>query len=375
MKIAQISPIWEKIPPKLYGGTGRIVYLTTEGLVKRGHKVTLFASADSQTSAELIPTAPRGLYDMGVPWTNISFPTFHIATAFDQAEKFDLIHMHLNLASDFLSLPLTERTKTPTIFTFHFRFKNKAEDKLKGTRRLLLKYRHLNFISISNSQRTLPLNFISTVYNAIQIEKFPFKEEPADDYLLWVGRVAEEKGAAEAIEVAKRCNKRLILAGKVDAQDKTLQKYYQEKVKPHIDNKKIKFIGELPRPKLAALYQNAQALIFPLNWDEPFGLVMPEAMACGTPVIAYNRGSVPELVIDGKTGFVVKSLERKAKSQAWDPKLKTVINKTDIEGMVEAVKRIGEIKRADCRRHVEERFSAEKMVEGYEKAYRKITRR
>ena len=360
MRIAQVAPIWNKIPPPLYGGTERVVHALTEGLVKRGHDVTLFASGDSETSARLVSTVPKSLYSMGVEWDNELYPMLHITNVYDQADKFDIIHMHLTLASDFLSFPLSVRETTPSVFTLHFRIKSEDEEIQSAYRRVFLKYKDLNFVSISNSQRTIPINFVSTVYNGIPIEDYTFSDVSKENYIAWIGRISAQKGTKEAITVAKRLGLPIRLTGKVDTQDKKLKAYFEKEVEPLIDNKNVKFSREMILEKKAEFYRNAKVFLFPLAWSEPFGLVMTEAMSCGTPVVAYSLGSVAEVVKDGVTGFVVPV-------------------EAGIEGLCRAVKRIYAMAPSEysamrhaCRRQVEEQFSVEKMIDGYEEVYKKI---
>jgi len=348
MKIAQVAPIWERVPPKKYGGSERVVYNLTEGLVKRGHQVTLFASGDSQTSAKLVATVPKSLREMGVPWENALYPLYHLAEAFEKADEFDILHTHLNTRQDYPILPFSRFIKTPVVSTTHMEYPTTPDrvDRLQ----LLKKYKNHPLVSISNAQRKIKgLNYVATVYNGIEINEFEFNEKPKN-YLMWLGRFSPSKGAKEAIELAKKTDQKLILAGKIDIYNKEYMEYYKKEIKPNLGQKQIIYLGEVGQKQKANLLKNAYALINLIQWDEPFGLVPVEAMACGTPVIATNRGSMPELIKDGETGFLVKTMDQ----------------------AISALKRINQISRRACREHVEKNFTVEKMVEGYERVYEKV---
>lgn len=355
MKIAQLSPLWLSLPPKKYGGTERIVYYLTEELVRRGHKVTLFASGDSKTKAKLVAGWPKCLlkeriHGKPIPWGNHVIPLLNISQAFEQAHEFDIIHAHEN--STGLSNFFSRLVKTPVVTTVHDDF---PVPKNKDRWAVFKKYKDNNYISISKSHqrlgKKLNLNFIGNVYNGIDLKFLKFNGK-AKNHLVWLGRSAPNKGAKEAIVIAKKAKEKLILAGRVDKNSPASLEYYHKYMKPYF-NKNIKYIGEIGDPQKGIFLGNAKALLFPIKWEEPFGLVMVEAMACGTPVIAFNKGSVPEIVKNGKTGFVVK----------------------DIKEAVEAIKRIDQIDRMECRKWVEKNFTIKKMVDDYEKLYYKILRK
>jgi len=339
-----IAPVYASIPPTKYGGTEYIIYILTEGLVKRGHKVTLFASGDSKTSAKLVSVCPRALKygklrDKIPEEDNNLYLLLNIAEALKTADNYDIIHDHNYYNTHFFESFI----KKPIIHTLHLELP--AKDKFPQRYNILIKYRKSHFVSISNSQRTIPqLNYVKTIYNGIDVKKFPFNKNPKD-YLIWVGKICKIKGTAEAIRVAKKTGKKLLLIGKIFEKE-----YFMNKIKPHIDGKKILYLGEMNRYKAANYVKNAIALLNPINWSEPFGLVMIESMACGTPVIAFNRGSVPELIVDGKTGFIVNNVNQMAK----------------------AVKKVDKINRTDCRDHVEKKFNVEKMVDEYIEVYKQI---
>jgi len=351
LRIAQIGTIWMPTPPALYGGTERIVYNLTEELVRRGHDVTLFATGDSKTSAKLESVYPHGLFqDSG--WSNHLYPMLHISNAFDRAKDFDIIHMHLNTRHDYISLVLADYIKNiaPTVFTTHFIYPLEGEKGREDRLAFLKKYRRHNFVTLSKAQATLDfLNYAGVVYNGLDFSDFKFNPKP-ENYLAWLGRFCHDKGTAEAIAVAKKTGMKLIMGGKIDWANEEYLKYYNEKVKPEIDGQQIVYLGELGDKEKIELLRNAKALLNPINWSEPFGLVTIEAMACGTPVIAFDRGPIREQIVEGRTGFIVKNIDE----------------------MAQAVGKIDQIDRAFCAKHANEKFSAKAMAEGYEEVYKKV---
>ncbi len=338
MKIAQIAPLFERVPPKLYGGTERVVAYLTDELVRRGHEVTLFASGDSVTRAKLVSVWPRALrLDPSVvdPWV---LTMAHIGTVYQQAGEFDVIHSH----TDYFPFSAARCVRTPTITTLHGRLD------LPELRVIYDLYPQMPLISISNSQRApmLNANWLATVYNGIPFESFALKSRPGD-YLAFLGRISPEKRADVCVEVAKKAGMKLKIAAKVDKVD---EDYYTQVIKPLLRDPSVEYIGEIDQKGKDEFLGNAYALLFPIDWPEPFGLVMAEAMATGTPVIATRFGSVPEVVEHGVTGFICDSVDE----------------------MVKACDRVDSIDRSCCRRRVQERFSVETMVDGYVKAYRKV---
>ncbi len=343
MKIAQIAPFEEPVPPKKYGGTERIVYHLTEELVQNGHNVVLFATGDSKTSAKLLPIFPRALRSIKIGQNlkaREAYKLIGLAKVIEilLKENFDIIHNHIG----WRFLPFIKILKTKVVTTLH------GPLDIGYQRFIYQKFPNSCYISISKNQREpLPkLNFVGNVYNGIDITSFPFKEK-SGNYLAFLGRMSPEKGPLEAIKIAKKMKMKLVMAAKIDIVDK---EYFSKKIKPLIDNRMIKFIGEVGHKKKVQLLQNAKATLVPINWREPFGLVLTESMACGTPVIAFKRGSVPEVVKDKKTGFIVKNIDE----------------------AVESLKKIDQIDRRDCRKWVEEKFTSEKMANGYEKIYSKV---
>lgn len=340
LKIAQIAPMWFPVPPEKYGGTERIISFITEGMIKKGHTVELFAPGNSKTKAKLTALSDKGIIEQGVAWTDYWWNVFNHAKAFERAEEFDIIHCHWHFMGSFFQ----RFTKTPVVHTLHNILK--PED---FRWQILKEYQNdFNPVFISQSEKDdSPINFKNNyiVYNGIDIAPFKFNSTP-QDHLVWIARICPSKGAKEAIEIAKQLGMKLLMAGQLQPQH---EEYFEKEIKPEL-NDNIRYLGELSEKEIAELYGSAKAFLYPINWEEPFGLVMVEAMACGTPVIVFDRGSAREIVEDGKTGFVVKG----------------------IAGAVEAVKKIDQIKREDCRKRVEDNFTKEVMVEEYEKLYYKV---
>lgn len=338
MRIAQIAPLYESVPPKLYGGTERVVSVLTEELVREGHEVTLFASGDSETSARLVPICPESLRLNNACMDQLAHHVLMLEQVFSELHNFDILHFHV----DYLHFPLSRRTGAINVTTLHGRLD------IPDLQALYRNFSEMPVVSISNAQREpLPwINWQGTVYHGLQADRFPFHKEEGQ-YLAFLGRVSPEKGLDDAIKIAKRAGMRLRIAAKVDAEDRD---YFESVIKPMLKDPHIEFIGEIGYPDKGEFLGNAAALIFPINWPEPFGLVMIEAMACGTPVVAYSSGSVPEVLADGVTGFLVNSVETAA----------------------EAVGRLSEIDRSQCRHTFEERFSAQRMAHDYLAIYEKL---
>lgn len=340
MRIAQIAPLWEQVPPPAYGGTELVVSLLTDELIRRGHEVTLFATGDSQTLAKLKSCSPQALRALGV--SNKEAETYHtlqLNKVFKRASEFDLIHSHVDAAA----FPYANFVKTPTLHTIHGIIPPSVEPLWRNARQQ-------NFISISDSQRRkdLGLNYVATVYNGIDTSIFPFYPQPdKTPYLAFLGRMSSQKGPHLAIEIAKRSGWQLKMAGKVDPVDR---EYFEEQVKPHIDGKQIIFLGEANHQQKCELMGGAVATLFPITWSEPFGLVMAESMVVGTPVVAINLGSTAEVIEDGKTGFLCQ----------------------DVDECIAAIDRLGEIDRHVCRDRIVANFSVARMVDGYEAVYKQL---
>jgi glycosyltransferase involved in cell wall biosynthesis len=339
MKIAQIAPLWERVPPPAYGGTELVVGLLTDELVKRGHEVTLFASGDSITLAELESVYPQSLrLDANVKEPAM-YDMLQLAWVYERASEFDIIHSHVGCAA----LPFAHLVKTPTVTTLHGVFTPDNE-------KMFLHARHQPYVSISNDQREprLKLNYVSTVYNGIDTNTYEFYPQyQAPPYLAFLGRMSPEKGPHLAIEIAKKFGFLLKMAGKIDAVD---QEYFDTLVKPHIDDNQIQFLGEANQAQKSVLMGNAFATLFPITWREPFGLVMVESMATGTPVIAMKMGSTPEVIAPGISGYLCETVDE----------------------CVAALGKVDLINRKKCRQYVVDNFSVKRMTDGYEAVYQKI---
>jgi glycosyltransferase involved in cell wall biosynthesis len=348
MKILQIAPLWFPVPPDKYGGIERVVALLADGLVEKGHEVTLFAAPGSKSKANIINVFNKPLIEAGISWNDPIWNLRNLQMAVEYAEKngFDIVHSHL----DVWGLFFQGISKVPFVHTMHNPLYHANSGIEKDNRLKLFEeegYR-TNIALISESARKnamVNLPFSRVVYNGINMDDFNLGK--GGDHFIWIARVNKHKGIENAITAAEKLGVRLTLAGRLDPSQ---QKYFDATIKPHL-NEKIKFIGELSQDQLSEFYGSAKALLYPIEWEEPFGLVVAEAMACGTPVIAYNRGSMPELIEEGKTGFVVDS---------------------DINGMIKKMKLVDDVDRNYVREHVSKNFSKEKMVEEYEKFYEDI---
>jgi glycosyltransferase involved in cell wall biosynthesis len=333
MHIGMISPIAWRTPPRHYGPWEQVVSLLTEGLLKAGIHVTLFATADSVTKANLHSICLKG-YEEDPEILPKVWECLHISEAFEHAREFDLIHNHF----DFLPLSYSRLVKTPLLTTIHG----------FSSQKILPVYKKYNksvfYISISDADRNPELSYLATIHHGIDIDHFIFNPDP-EEYLLFFGRIHADKGTFEAIQIAQKCKRKLIIAGII--QDKV---YFAEKVEPYINNVDICYAGEADPEKRMQLLRNAFALLHPINFEEPFGLSVVESFACGTPVIAFNKGSMPEIIIDGENGFLVATVEE----------------------AVSAVNKISEIDRLFCRRDAEQRFTAQRMVQDYIKVYQII---
>jgi glycosyltransferase involved in cell wall biosynthesis len=340
MRIAQIAPLAEPVPPQLYGGTERVVSLLTEELVRRGHEVTLFASGDSDTDARLVPVTREALRLAPEDVDANLFLMIELGLVFERAHHFDVIHSHV----DYFALPMARLVKTPVVTTLHGRLD------LPGLQTIYGRYSTAPLVSISDSQRgPLPgVNWAATVYNGTDLRRFTF-EEKGGDCFVFVGRICPEKNVEGAIAIARRAGVPLRIAAKVDPLD---VEFYQSVIKPLIDGRQVEYLGELGDADKDKLLGSARALLFPVDWPEPFGLAMTEAMACGTPVMALRRGSVPEVVEDGVTGFVRDSEE----------------------DLAEVAEDVAGLSRKACRDRVERLFSVEVMTDGYERVYTSLRR-
>jgi len=338
MRIAQIAPLFESVPPRFYGGTERIVSFLTEELIRRGHEVTLFASGDSKTAARHISTCQKALRLHGEFSDPHPYHLLELTLAFSEISKYDIIHSHV----DYWGFPFIQQSHIPALTTLHGRLD------LPELRSLFEFYRKIPFVSISNSQRlSLPeLNWVGTVYHGLLPSLYRFSDR-AGDYLAYLGRISPEKGPDRAIEVAIRAQVPLKIAAKVDAADLA---YFQEVIQPMLDHPLIDFLGEITDQEKNEFLGGAMALLSPVDWPEPFGLTMIESLACGTPVITRPCGSIPEIIEDGLTGFICDGTDE----------------------LVKAVHDLCGLSRQRCRREMETRFSVEMMVDAYESVYQKL---
>lgn len=335
MRIAILAPVAWRTPPRAYGPWEQVAGNVAEGLVRLGHDVTLFATADSRTAGKLHAVCPRGWEEDPALDPQI-WKLLHISEVFERAEEFDLIHNHF----DYPPLTYSRLVKTPLVTTIHG----------FSSPDIYPVYEKYNentyYVSISDADRYERIDYVATVYNGIDLKDFTFRRR-ADDYLVWLGRICREKGTAEAIRIAGDAGRSLILAGIIQEEE-----YYRERVLPYIDNDRVRYIGPVGPLQRDELLGRASALLHPVMEPERFGLVIVEAMACGTPVIGFDRGSVRELVAHGGTGFVVR----------------------EVSAAVEAVKRLGEIDRTACRGRVQKLFTAEIMAGNYVKVYHEVLR-
>lgn len=346
LNIAIVSPLEERVPPAKYAGTERVVYNLCEGLTKRGHHVTLLASGQSKISGKVIPITKRPIRTDSVGQDEKkreASKLYGIAKVLKilQKEKFDIVHNHIG----WRLLIFSDLVKTPMVTTLHGPMNLEYQNYVYNI------FARSSYISISNDQRApnKKINYVSTVYNGINLDKFTFNNTPKK-YLAFLGRMSPEKGPKQAILVAKKAGIPLIMAAKIDLVDR---EYFKKEIEPFIDGKFIRYIGEIGDREKDELLKNAIALLALIQWREPFGLFVIEAMACGTPVIASPLGALPELIVKNVTGYFVKNTDEAVKK----------------------IKVVSHLSRIRCREHVEKNFSLEKMVEGYEKAYFKILKK
>jgi glycosyltransferase involved in cell wall biosynthesis len=341
MRIAQVSPLYESVPPRLYGGTERVVSWLTEELVRQGHEVTLFASGDSLTNARLVPVCPQALRLDHNSIDPLAHHIFLIEQVLQQKDEFDIIHFHI----DYLHFCSSRREELPQLTTLHGRLD------IPDLVALYREFSEMPVVSISDAQRApLPwINWQGTVQHGMPEDRFVPSFEPGK-YLAVLGRISPEKGVDRAIEIALRAGIPLKIAAKVD---KTDREYFEARIKPMLDHELIDFIGEISDLEKNEFLGNASALLFPINWSEPFGIVLIEAIACGLPVVAYPLGSVPEIIEDGVTGFLVKN----------------------VDDAVESVKNLSQIDRRKCRKAFERRFSVRRMAHDYLTIYERIVKR
>ena len=340
MKIAQVAPLFESVPPRFYGGTERIVSWLTEELVVQGHDVTLFASGDSITSARLISGRPQSIRTDPHCIDPIVHHVLMLEQVMKRASEFDVVHFHL----DYLHFPLSRRTGIPQLSTLHGRLD------LPDLVPLYHEFHDMPVVSISRKQRKpLPwVNWVGNVYHGLPLDFLSYHPHPGK-YLAFLGRLSPEKRPDRAIEIAARAGMPLKIAAKID---KTDRQYFEDKVKPLLSASHVEFIGEIADAEKDDFLGNAHAFLFPIDWPEPFGITLIEAMACGTPTIAFNHGSVPEIITDGVNGCIVETVDE----------------------AVSAVERVSRISRKSCRLAFEEHFTSERMASDYVKIYGRLAR-
>jgi glycosyltransferase involved in cell wall biosynthesis len=340
MRIGQISPLYERVPPTEYGGTERMVLYLTEELVRRGHDVTLFASGDSCTSAKLVPMSERSLRGDESSVDGVARHLVMLEQVSRLAADFDILHFHV----DYLHFPFSRRIEMPHVTTLH------GQLDIPDLQPLYDEFSEMPVVSISDVQRDpLPqANWIGTVYHGLPPDLFtPGMAEVVGDYLLFLGRIAREKRADRAVEIAQRAGCPLRIAAKISRTDEA---YFEREIAPLFKSSAVEFLGEVGDDVKGSLLAGARALVFPIDWPEPFGLVMIEAMACGTPVIAWDNGSVPEIITDGLTGFIVSS----------------------VDDAVAAIDRLPQLCRRRIRLEFERRFTARRMADQYLAIYRRL---
>jgi glycosyltransferase involved in cell wall biosynthesis len=338
VKIAEITSVYLSVPPKTHGGTERIVYHLCQNLIRRGHQVELFASGDSKVDCPVRSVLPVASLDdpQSTLYLEKEFETRNTYNLYRQADRFDLIHAHWPTLAPYFSA----FTRTPTVVTYAY-----IEKELHD-------YYRDNFpkcfpVCISRAQaKMLGDESLPVVYNGVAANEIPFNEAP-EDFFITVGRMTPGKGIAEAIRIAKKAKLRLLIVGAVTRHLPWSEEYFLKEVKPHVDGDRVRHIESMPYAELMRWMGRAKGFLFPLQWDEPFGMVVAESMACGTPVLAYPRGSMPELIENGETGFLPR----------------------DEDAMIEAAAAVGKIDRRRCREWVEKRFSVERMIDGYESVF------
>ncbi len=337
LKIAQIAPLVESVPPKFYGGTERVVAYLTNALIKLGHDVTLFASGDSITKAKLVAVTPTSLR-LSNCIDQIASQVLQLQEVMDRADDFNILHFH----TDYLHFPVTRSCYTKSLTTLHGRLD------IPELKPLYKKFSDVPVVSISNAQRApLPMaNWVNTVYHGLPEDLYKYGKGEGD-YVVFLGRFSPEKRADRAIEIAQRAGIKIKVAAKVDKAD---ERYFEKEIRHLLDQPHVEYLQEVGEAEKGPLLANAKALLFPIDWPEPFGMVLIEAMACGTPIIAWNLGSVPEIVEHGKTGFIVDSIEK----------------------ATEALQNIHLINRNECRATFEKRFSDLVMAENYVRLYEKL---
>ena len=358
MKIAHIAPPWITIPPKNYGGSEIVIYNLVEEQVALGHDVTLFAPGDAKTSAKQISFYPKALVEEGIPWVAHLKAFYHLYKSLGYVRDFDIVHTHLSSSADMYIFPLTAHLDTPHVTTLHSRFPfDRARNWVGEADKYYMEWApSVPIVAISErAMEEVPydLDFVGVVHHGIPMQKFRPVKVNRGDFYVWLGRFMPEKGPHLAIEAARKADVQLVLAGTIDQHLPESVAYFEEMIKPHIDEKQVKYIGPVNMRQKISLLSRARGFLNPILWEEPFGMVMIEAMALGCPVISFPRGAAPEIVVHRKTGFLVH----------------------DVNEMVKFFPRIDGIDRNVTREHVEKNFSARAMAEKYIKVYKKVIKK
>ncbi len=360
MKIAHIAPPWITVPPKNYGGTEVFIHDLVEEQVAQGHEVTLLAPSDAKTSAKLVSFFPQSLLDAGVPWQAPLKAYYHLykAVEYVKGHDFDIVHIQLSSTPDMYIFPLTASLTTPHVMTLHSNFPfDRTESWIGDADALYMEWASsVPMTAISEHARACnaeeyPLNFVGVVHHGLSMTEYQPTVKQPEDFFVWLGHFVPAKGPHLAIEAAKKANVPLVLAGIVDHTRSLSLDYFNDVVKPQIDNQQIKYIGPVNLEQKIDLLSRARGFLNPIEWDEPFGMVIVEAMAVGCPVISFDCGAAPELIVHGKTGFLVKD---------------------DVNEMVHYIPHIDEIDREVTRMHVKRNFSASVMAEKYTRIYNKV---
>ncbi|GAC1584794.1 MAG: glycosyltransferase family 4 protein [Ktedonobacteraceae bacterium] len=358
MKIAHIAPPWISIPPKNYGGTETVLYNLVEEQVAQGHDVTLFAAGDATTSARLVSFFPHSLLDSSVPWQGHLKAYYHLhkAVEYIKDHDFDVVHTHLSSSADMYLFPLMDRLAVPHVMTLHSHF---PFDRVQSWTGDADNYYMEDWASkvpmvlISNHARantTLPLNIVDVVHHGLPLQKFQATTQRPENYVVWLGRFVPEKGPHLAIEAAKRAGVPIVLAGTIDKHVEESVNYFDQIIKPLLDNRQVRYVGPVNMQQKIDLLSRARGMLNPIQWEEPFGMVMIEAMAVGCPVIAFHRGAAPEIVAHGTSGFLVQNVDE----------------------MVHSIAHLAELERTRVSAHVEQNFTARVMAQKYVKVYKKV---
>jgi len=359
LRIAQVAPPWIAIPPKQYGGSENVIYHLIEEQVSQGHDVTLIAPGDAKTSAKLVSFYPKSLLESGVPWTMHLKAFYHLQKAVDylKEQRFDIVHTHLSSSSDMYLFPLTAHLATPHVTTLHsiFPFDRDARSNRTGDADSFYMdwAPFLPMVAISESARQnvpYPLNFVGVVHHGLYIQDFKPAKRRMGENFVWLGRFVPEKGAHLAIEAAKQAQVPLVLAGVIDRHSKISMDYFEQVIKPQIGKDQITYIGPVNMRQKNTLFGRSRGFLNPIEWEEPFGMVMIESMAMGCPVISFARGAASEIIADGETGFLVDTVDE----------------------MVSAIAKIDEIDRNAVRTYVEQNFSSQAMAKNYVEIYKKV---